>query len=207
MFYVYTLCDPSRNNEPFYIGKGSKTRAQQHLNGSADHENLFKAARIKGIRNKGLEPVIEYLKTELEEAEAYLLETKYIKQYGRHGIDDNGILTNRLLEGRTPDQTGYKHTEETRAKIKAKMALRAPPTEETKRKISESQKGKIISQEQREKQSRTMKGRTMSPEEREKRRQANLGKKRGPYNWKISPEQRKENARNAGLKGGRPRKD
>ena len=208
MFYVYSLCDPFKNDAPFYIGKGQGNRARQHLNGSADKENLFKAAKIKGIRNKGGEPVIKYLVSDIEdESEAYLLETKFIKQYGRYGLDENGILTNRLLEGRTPDQTGYKHSDETRAKIKAKMATRPPQSEETKRKRSESLKGRIISEEQRSKQSSAMKGRTMSLEEREKRRQANLGKKRGPYNWKISPEERSKNARKAGLRGGRPPKN
>lgn len=206
-YYVYALVDPSRNDEPFYVGKGKNDRAWQHLNGNADKENRFKSARIKGIRNKGLEPKLIFLAEDLEEEPAYLLETQYITKYGRIGFEENGILTNRLLEGRLPNhtETGYKHSEETKALIRERAKSRPPQSEETRRKKSESMKRRSIPDEQRKRHSEIMKGRVMSPEEREKRRVAALGKKRGPYNWKLTPEERSENARKAGSTPKRPR--
>jgi len=56
-FYVYILSDPS-DNEIFYVGKGKNNRAFSHLTNPNDNPITRK---IKEIRNKGLEPKIEFL--------------------------------------------------------------------------------------------------------------------------------------------------
>ena len=58
------------------------------------------------------------------------------------------------------------------------------PSEETKRKISESEKGKVLSEESRKKISEAEKGRRLGPlslETRKKISEAQTGKKRGPH--------------------------
>lgn len=59
-------------------------------------------------------------------------------------------------------------------------------SEEHKRKIAESLRGKNKSEEQKKKQSVVMSGRTLSEEHKEKIRLAALGKKRGPYRRKSN---------------------
>jgi len=83
---------------------------------------------------------------------------------------------------------GKKHTEEFKKRRsecmkgnKIAVGNNKPKTDEHKRKISFSLKGRIISDEQKLKQSLKMKGRKQSPESNEKRRLSSLGKKRGPY--------------------------
>lgn len=56
-FYVYLYVDP-RTNQPFYVGKGQGQRALAHL---ADPSESRKVARIREIREEGLEPRIDIL--------------------------------------------------------------------------------------------------------------------------------------------------
>jgi len=106
LFYVYQLIDP-RNNFPFYIGKGSGNRAQSHLREIPDTRNVYKENKINSIRKNGLEPVIEYIFTNIvDEKTAYDLETKLILKYGRKGYEHYGILTNICIDGRPPNHKG-----------------------------------------------------------------------------------------------------
>lgn len=77
-------------------------------------------------------------------------------------------------------------TEETRKKIseskKGKSCTRKPHSEETKRKISEGNKGKVRSEEAKSKYSTAK--RNVSEETRKKQSIAHLGKTRGPYKLK-----------------------
>ena len=99
-----------------------------------------------------------------EEWLAFECEQQLINFWGRQS--DGGCLLNQALGG--PGTPGYKHRPETIEKIR------------------QSQKGKVISQEQREKISRTLKGRPLSLETRIKMSKSRLGKKRGPYKKKSS---------------------
>jgi len=107
-FYVYILRDPRRDDQPFYVGKGEGTRAKDHLteNKQIKGSNPWKYSKIQAIRRAGLEPLVEYYSANLPEDEAYELETQLIKLYGRAGIDEGGILTNRCLDARPPVQSG-----------------------------------------------------------------------------------------------------
>lgn len=94
-YYVYLYKDPV-NNQPFYIGKGSGNRYLDHLN--KPYQSVKRCQdKIKSIKAKGLEPVIEFVKKELTEQDAYHLEDSLIREYGRKGIDNNGILMNICL--------------------------------------------------------------------------------------------------------------
>jgi hypothetical protein len=56
--YVYVYIDP-RNGEPFYIGEGTGNCIFAHLDDPSESE---KVARIKAIRDAGLEPQIDILR-------------------------------------------------------------------------------------------------------------------------------------------------
>ena len=61
-----------------------------------------------------------------------------------------------------------------------------PKSEEHRKKISQGNIGRIITDEQKKKQSEKMKMKKQTPESNEKRRLALLGKKRGPYKKKYN---------------------
>lgn len=117
MYYIYQYIDP-RNNLPFYIGKGKDTRKYDHLhNEQSKRENPTKAQVIKEILDAGLFPIIKEIESNIvNESDAYTREDYYILKYGRKGIEENGILTNKTLYGRPPtpvwdDAKKKKHSE------------------------------------------------------------------------------------------------
>jgi hypothetical protein len=111
MYYVYQLVDP-RNNQPFYIGKGTGRRAKTHLWEIPETRNVYKENKIASIRKDNLEPIIEYIAENIIDEElAYNIETTLIKKYGRKGYDENGILTNICEDVRPPNHKGKKYEE------------------------------------------------------------------------------------------------
>lgn len=111
MYYVYQLIDP-RNNQPFYVGKGTGNRAKTHMWNTSKSDNPYKENKIKSIRNDGFEPIIEYIAENIiDEDLAYSIEEKMIKKYGRKGYDDHGILTNVCLDKRPPSHKGKTYEE------------------------------------------------------------------------------------------------
>lgn len=126
-YYIYALKDP-RTNLPFYIGKGQGNRCYVHLKETYKRtENKKKYAYIKGLGNKGLEPIVEKIKENLTEQEAYCLEASLIQQYGRKGIDIGGILTNICIDNRPPNLKGRIVSEATKEKIrKTKIGSKNP---------------------------------------------------------------------------------
>lgn len=115
-YYVYSITDPE-TCQPFYIGKGTKNRAWSHLNGKTSAKRI--KDKISSIRKKNLEPVVQILKDSLEESIAYDIERDLIKQYGRRGFEENGILLNICEDNRPPKKRFQ--TLETRAKLSEKM--------------------------------------------------------------------------------------
>jgi hypothetical protein len=73
-------------------------------------ENRKKYAYIKGLRNKGLDPMLQKLKFFEIEQEAYEFEAFLIKLYGRKDFEENGILTNVCLDNRPPNAKGRKYS-------------------------------------------------------------------------------------------------
>jgi hypothetical protein len=91
---------------------------------------------------------------ELTDDEAYEIEERLIKTYGRIGYDDGGILLNHMDEGRAPCLRGEDHpfygktfSEEHKRKLSEAKKGTSPwnkgkaLTEEHKRKVSEAKKG------------------------------------------------------------------
>jgi len=114
-----------QDKTPYYVGMGKKQRP------FAKHAHRQNKGDFKPENND----LILIVHENLSQQEAYDLEIKYIKEYGRKC--DGGILIN-LTEG----GEGAKHNEETRKKLSLiKTGLKA--SDETKKKMSEAQKGKI----------------------------------------------------------------
>jgi hypothetical protein len=78
-YYVYLYMDPD-TNEVFYVGKGKRNRAFDHL---YDETDSNKVAKIQSIKNRGKEPVIEILCHGLPDDEtAYRVESAIIDLVG-----------------------------------------------------------------------------------------------------------------------------
>lgn len=200
MFYVYIYYHPETKN-PFYVGKGTGDRFKIHLLETKENtENYKKWAYIQGLRNKGLEPIIEKVFETGDENLAYNEEARLISYYGRLGIDPNGILTNICKDSRPPKRTtplteehkqkisnahkghkkynpNYQHSEETKQKIgmankgKASHMLGKHHSEQTKLKIKESNKASVT-EERRKQVSELHKGRVFTEEHKAKLKQA-----------------------------------
>jgi len=92
-YYVYALKDPrSSLARPFYVGKGTGSRAYDHL---VTPDRTRKYARIKDIVDAGAKPLIDILVEDLTEAQALRLEAELISAFGTE--DTGGLLTNAVV--------------------------------------------------------------------------------------------------------------
>lgn len=90
-FYVYALIDP-RNDQIFYIGKGSKKRHLQHVK-EYSKTSSSKNDVIESIISSKLEVKYKFIAENLNEEAAYLLEEILVERFGRI-IIKTGNLTN-----------------------------------------------------------------------------------------------------------------
>lgn len=188
MFYVYMLLDPRKNNQPFYVGKGSEERWKDHLLETADSTiNKRKFSTVQKIKNLGLEVGVQFVQYFEDEHQAYNLEEELIVQYGRKGYDTNGILTNICKDSRPPNwhqgpdasainekirqtklEKNISHSQETKNKISIRLkGKKKPPRSESHRlALSLAKKGKPLtkpcSEETRQKRSQNQKGKKAS---------------------------------------------
>lgn len=170
-YYVYIYFNPI-TNLPFYVGKGKGGRMYHHLKETAETtDNKKKFNYINKLRKSGVTPIITIFKDGMSESDAYDLEEELILKYGRKDFESYGILTNICLGSRPPITKGEKHHNFGRGFL-------TKHTDETKKKISESKKGKeswhkgrTKSDETKQKMSAAQKGRLVTNEAREKLRE------------------------------------
>ena len=98
-YYTYLLLDPINDYLPFYVGKGNGNRAYMHDRNHSirDDKNFLRRKILKNLQKNGLKSEVYFWKEKLTEEQAFGLEIKLIKLFGRR-INGTGILTN-LTEG------------------------------------------------------------------------------------------------------------
>ena len=157
MFYVYAYCnkkklfnDPFLRSQPFYIGKGSGRRINDHKRDALNDKCGPKLSHIRTlIKDDALE--IVKLKDSLTQQEAFDFETELILHYGRKDLKTGCLLNN------TPGGDGPRHPPETYKRIGDKLRGRQLRPE-TIKKISDSLKGKSRPENIRSKISNTLTG-------------------------------------------------
>lgn len=161
------LVDP-RSGQPFYVGKGTGNRCHAHENEAKYYvkRKSLKLGKIRKLLSLGMSPIIVKVEEGVSDKQAIDLECFLIAE-----MRDSGIPLTNMTDGGDGAQ-GYKHTDEYRKMMSEKWAGRViteehrqkmcrpkspegranialarsttsyRPSEETKRKISESLKGR-----------------------------------------------------------------
>jgi hypothetical protein len=92
-YYVYALKDPRKSPAlPFYIGKGTGTRAYDH---ALQIDATKKGKRVREIQLDGHEVVVSILSEGLSEVQALKLEAELISAFGTEST--GGFLTNSVI--------------------------------------------------------------------------------------------------------------
>lgn len=138
-YYTYIYYDPSRSNEPIYVGKGKGDRAWSHLKRS--DSSLF-PNRLRFMNKLGIYPIIGVYGG-LDEEFALFLEEELIQHFGRKNLNEGPLLN--LTDG-GESNAGYEFTYKDRAKISSALKGMKKSTKHCD-KIGDMHRGKIISDE------------------------------------------------------------
>lgn len=113
-YYVYALVDP-RDNKIFYIGKGKDDRVFQHAAAAiVDNTHDLKLDTIRSIKSGGREVIHYIIRHNLEEKEAYLVESTLIDMLTYSKFNHDNQLTN-LIAGHHQWDEGIKSIDEINA--------------------------------------------------------------------------------------------
>ena len=190
MAYVYIYLDPRKDNEPIYVGKGTKeSRMTYHLN---DCKNPILESKIKKIRKEGLEQIVQKIKDNISNEDAIELEKNLILKFGRIDLK-NGTLCNLTDGGEgafgriISEETKILMSEQRKGKKQTPAQYAAncnrKVSEETKKKISDSNKGRKLSQESIDKIKKAHTGSKRSEETKILMSEQRKGKKQTPAQY------------------------
>lgn len=150
-FYVYIYRDPSRNDEPIYVGKGHGKRALSHLKRKDRHPFV---QRLQKLAENSVVPTVEIIDA-IDEDHAYFLEECLVQIIGRKNIGTGPLLN--LSDGGRGISKGTVRTAETRSKIsQAQIGKTLSP--EHRANIGRGLLGKPQSQQKSERISSSKKG-------------------------------------------------
>jgi hypothetical protein len=153
-FYVYMLCNPLKNDEPFYVGKGKDDRCQHHTNEAMKEnytdKNHHKIRTIKKILASGFVHTIIKVDVNLTEDQSFELEEFLIPFIGRSDLN-LGPLTNMTnggegLSGLIRDISGENNPNYGK-RGEDSIWWGKSHTDGTKKKQSEKQKGKVLTED------------------------------------------------------------
>lgn len=161
IYYTYIHYN-AITNEPFYVGKGKDNRAWKSTSRSKYWSRVVKKYGY----------IVKIVEENLSEEEAYKKEKELIKLYGRRDLK-TGILINMTDGG--DGYTGGIITEELREKHR-KNSTGRKHTEESKKKMSEAQKGRLPSKEAIEKSRLSRIGLKQTEESNKKRSDTLIGR-------------------------------
>lgn len=183
-FYVYVYRDPSRRNEPIYVGKGQDDRAHSHLTRKDMHPFTH---RLQLMKRNGIEPITSVVNLP-SEALAIQCEIDTIARFGRKDLGLGPVLN--MTDG-GEGASGRVEGAETRKKKSDAMKGEnhhnfgkpaynkgKSPSAESRQKNSDAHKGKSTSPEARKKQAEAMKGKVQP-----KSVCPHCGKLSGPSRW------------------------
>jgi hypothetical protein len=119
--YTYIYFDPSRDFEPFYVGKGNGRRYKRHLTRKDMHPMTH---RIQKMLKENIEPIIKIIECSTDE-NALNLESALIRIFGRKDLN-KGPLLNLTDGGENPPRLfgedngfyGKNHSDETKDKLR-----------------------------------------------------------------------------------------
>lgn len=107
-YYVYMLLDP-KNNEPFYVGKGTSNRVFNHMQCALTDVDISNAKydKIRTIKREGNEVKHIVVRHGLTEKEAYQIEASLIDS-----LTYCGLLLSNIVTGHKSVEKGLMTTEE-----------------------------------------------------------------------------------------------
>jgi hypothetical protein len=170
-FYVYVLFRED-GTTPFYVGKGAGNRWLDHLRNPIRGPRRHKDSIISNMLAKGVDVPKQKVAENLTAEEALALEIKLIRLIGRK---PNGPLVNETRGG----EGVVDPSDETRKRMGASQRGRVHPPE-IRAKIAAASSGRVQSEETKQKKSRALLGRKMSEAAVAKLRAASLGRKASP---------------------------
>lgn len=192
-FYIYAILDTRKPGvykygdyefpfEPFYVGRGTKNRSQNHFSEKILEDGSYKSRLINKIHKETSSlPLVVKLYESITFEESCHLEIVVIKSIGRRNIK-TGPLVNMNDGGRGAGKNQIQ-SEETRRK-RSKTLTGIKRSELTKKRISESKSGKTIkkrttpiSEEERQRRSDVQKGKKASFKTKRKMSESKSGKK------------------------------
>lgn len=162
-YKLYVLRHPE-TMEIRYVGVTKHSLERRLSSHICDKSKTYKTNWIKSLKNQGLKPVIELVTSYDTKEEVFKAEIQCIRLY--RGCGKNLVNIGIGGEGgNISNRKDFKHSDETKEILRQKSlgnknSLGYSPSEETRRKIGEASKNRIMSEETRKKISKANAGRT-----------------------------------------------